>query len=134
MNIFLTGSWNYIVLSFVPLEPNTAMVEGSGSAPLMTSDIVEPNTMVTVHINDAFVEECSLPKELPDTIQSIILGEEYSGFLQDVGIDPRPVNESDIETSFGNVSFIPQCLCSAGSDVSFDEQFCVGSDNEPITR
>lgn len=108
-----TDDWEYVVFSF--------STENFFPSVSSTADPV----IVNFYINDIQVQsDCTLPM-FPSSISAVTIGSGYSGLLQDVAIEARPVTESDITSvSRTEASFIPQCLCPLNSSLSANEESC----------
>lgn len=70
-----------------------------------------------------------------NVINSITIGENFNGFLQDIRVytpSLSPVNSQIILPA--EASFLPQCLCPNDFSLSPDEAECTMTDQTPLAR
>ncbi len=114
-----TGSWEYVVFSFITdnFFPDAG---GSGGS--------DSTVTVNLYVNDIQVQTDFTLSSHPSSISSVVIGDGYSGLLQDVGIEARSMDDSNITSLLREeASFIPQCLCPSNSSLSADEESCDSS-------
>ena len=101
--------WNHIV---VTLENTTTPSQDSLNISIYINGTLDGTPVISLGT-------------FPASLQSVSIGDGYTGSLKDVGLYSPALNEADLEPA--PADFISQCLCYPGTISTTDPALCTGN-------